>query len=175
MPAPRRRGPSSLRLVALGGLLAALFVATRSGCEDQAATTGAGDAFFARLRAGDVHGAHALLSARRRAALSEARFAELVDHDAFRSSTGVSVTDIESPDGVGGGTCTYGTLRAGSSAWTYQLFLVEDPDGARVESFAIQAPASPALGVLLEECGYWEGTTVGYGGPGIERSTRPLP
>jgi hypothetical protein len=40
-------------------------------------------------------------------------------------------------------------------------------------SFALQAPASMRLGMLLEECGYGAGTRFGYSGPLPERVTPP--
>jgi hypothetical protein len=57
--------------------------------------------------------------------------------------------------------------------WAVQLFFIEEADGWHVHSFGLQAPAAVQLGTLLEECGYWEGTRMGYSGPPVERVSPP--
>jgi hypothetical protein len=151
--------------------LSALFaVAMLSSCDDGTGAHAAGERFLRALGAGDETGAYAQLSSRRRAALSARAFGELTDHPAFRQRQSFEVHRAES---YGGGRCSLGALTVDGAEWAVQLFYIEEGDAWRVHSFALQPPAPSQLGTLLEECGYWEGTRVGYSGPAIERSTTP--
>jgi hypothetical protein len=151
--------------------LSAVFVlAALSGCDDGTGAHAAGERFLRTLGSGDEAGAYAQLSSRRRAALSERAFGELTDHPAFRERQSFEVQRAES---YGGGRCSLGVLTVGGAEWAVQLYYVEEGGAWRVHSFALQPPAPSQLGTLLEECGYWEGTRVGYSGPAIERSTTP--
>lgn len=129
-----------------------------------------GRQFLAYLREGDIDAAYGELSSRRRAAMTREQFDALTDHPAFRTSTGAWLGKVESR---AEGMCMLGGLNVDGRDWGVQLYFVEDGEGYAVHSFAIQPPAAMQLGELLEECGYWEGTTVGYSGPAIERWTRP--
>ena len=130
------------------------------------------DGFFAALRAGEVDAAYERLSRARQAVLDRGSFAALVDHPAFRDHERV---ELRPPRERTPGRCSYGTLSVAGNEWAVEVFTVAEPDGSwRVESFAIQPPASPRLGLLLEECGYSEGTRAGYSGPAIERKTPVL-
>jgi hypothetical protein len=158
---------------ALGALLYAASQGIAGSCADQDAIDRAGASFLAALNRDDVGAAYDRLSSRRRASMSFDAFAALTDHPALREhESGVSFGKQESrPDGV----CRRGHMKARGGEWAFQLFLVDEADGWRVHSFGLQAPATVQLGTLLEECGYWEGTTVGYSGPPRERVTPPLP
>jgi hypothetical protein len=99
-----------------------------------------------------------------------AQFETLTSHTAFRGNTRAWLGPKESS---GDGLCCLGGLVVDGQEWGVQVYFVEEGDAYAVHSFAIQPPSSVPLGVLLPECGYWEGTTMGYSGPAIERTTRP--
>jgi hypothetical protein len=103
--------------------------------------------------------------------MSRAAFDALTQHPAFRKNLDDSLHLVEVQEG---GYCTLGSLSVDGKSWRVELYYVEDGGGYRVHSFAIQPPATVALGELLPECGLWEGTLAGYGGPPIERTTTPL-
>jgi hypothetical protein len=139
-------------------------------CARDEAIDAEGKRFLALLRAGDVEAAHARLSSARRAHLSVEELDALTDHPAFRAHREATLHGL---DTNGDGACTPGDLDVAGAEWALELFYVEEQGGWRVHSFAIQPPASVQLGTLLPECGYWEGTTQGYRGPPIERTTTP--
>jgi hypothetical protein len=141
-----------------------------SSCDDGTGAHAAGERFLGALGSGDQAGAYAQLSSQRRAALSERAFGELTDHPAFRARQSFEVHRAVS---YGDGRCSLGALHVDGAEWAVQLFYLKEGDAWRVHSFALQPPAPTQLGTLLEECGYWEGTRVGYSGPAIERSTTP--
>jgi hypothetical protein len=144
--------------------------AASEGCEQNDSIAGAGERFLAALRSGDLDGAYAQLSTKRRAAMSFADFSALVGHPAFLRHEAVS---FGRPESRADGKCTLGTLTVDGDDWGVQLFYVEEGDTYRVHSFGLQGPALMQLGELLEECGYWEGTTAGYSGPPVERVSPP--
>jgi hypothetical protein len=158
-------------LTALGALIYAASQGIAGSCADQDAIDRAGARFLAALGRDDVHAAYDQLSSRRRASMAFEAFAALTDHPALRRhDSDVSFGKQESrPDGV----CRLGSLSAEGGEWAIQLFFVEEADGWHVHSFGLQAPATMQLGTLLEECGYWEGTRMGYSGPPVEHVTPP--
>jgi hypothetical protein len=141
--------------------------------QDASAAAEAGDRFFAALRKGDVAGAYSQLSARRRATMSREAFTALTDHPAFRRHDAAL---MRPPKQKSPGLCSHGHLEVDGASWAVEVFYLEDaPRQWRVHSFAILPPAPVQLGVMLPECGYWEGTLGGYSGPPIERTTPALP
>lgn len=131
---------------------------------------GLGRRFLSAVRSDDVAAAYGMLSPSRRARMSEAELGELVDHPAFREHADVWLGNEKAHSG---GLCTLGGLNVRGREWGVQLYFREEGDAWWVHSFAIQPPATMQLGTLLPECGYWEGTRVGYSGPGVDRATTP--
>lgn len=141
-------------------------------CERESAIADVGRTFLSTLGRGEVDDAYTQLSASRRAAMTAEAFAALTDHPTYRAHREVSLFDVEDHEP---GYCALGAIEAEGGEWGVQLFFLEEGDGYRVHSFAIQAPAPMQLGTLLPECGYWQGTLVGYRGPPVERATPPTP
>ncbi len=171
---PRRAQTFAGRLLPVllfGAIVYALGSAIAGSCEDTAAVGQAGERFLAALNRGDVQAAYDQLSAHRRAAMPFATFAALTDHPAFRAHD--SDLSFQPPESRADGICTLGNVPVAGERWKMQLFFIEEADGWHVHSFAIQAPANVQLGTLLEECGYWEGSRMGYSGPPVERVTPP--
>lgn len=127
--------------------------------------------FFRDLRDGDVADAYARLSRRRREVMTLEQFEALTNHPALRNNV---AADFDRKTSHSDGLCSLGTLKTSEGMWTVEVYVVEEGDRWRLESFAIQPPATMSLGTMLPECGYWEGTRVGYSGPAIARSTRPV-
>lgn len=171
------RGRSWLQRIAvvvvLGAIASGITYGAVRSVQDANAAAEVGDRFLAALQKGDVDGAYALLSLRRRAAMSREAFAALTDHPAFRRH---EVARLPEPKQRVPGLCAHGHLEVGGASWAVELFYLEDaPRSWRVHSFAILPPATVQLGVMLPECGFWEGTLQGYPGPPIERTTPALP
>lgn len=159
-------------LTVLGGIASGIAYGSVRAMQDSDAAAEAGDRFFASLRKGDIDGAYAQLSLKRRSAMSRDAFAALTDHPAFRRHDRVR---MRPPKPSSPGLCSHGHLDVAGAGWAIEVFYVEDaPRTWRVHSFAILPPAPVELGVMLPECGYGEGTLVGYGGPPIERTTTAL-
>lgn len=160
----------ALRFVlVIGGAAAAsgIALAIRSSMRATDSASGARDAFFAAARAGDVEAAYAQLTSARRASLSREAFQKVVAHPALRGGREGS---FRPPRQKSPGLCSLGTIPAADGEWAVETYFLEDADGAwRLHSVAVQPPAGVQLGTLLEECGYWEGTTTGYSGPPVER------
>jgi hypothetical protein len=126
--------------------------------------------FLSALRNGDWDKAYSELSQRRRTVMSREQFVGLANHPALVTHTDAWFEPAESH---GEGLCTLGGLNVDGDEWGVQLYYVEEGDEYAIHSFAIQPPATMQLGTLLPECGYWEGTTMGYSGPPIALTTRP--
>lgn len=163
-PARSRRGLWVLALVAGVGWM--IYSTTQRDGDIRSA----GYALLMSLRSGDLDAAYSRLSAERRRATSRAEFEQLVAGSALQRHDSASLHKVEARSD---GYCTLGSLTVGGDEWGVQLFYVEEGGVHRVHSWGLQAPARVRLGVLLEECGYWEGTLVGYSGPPVTLRTRP--
>ena len=94
------------------------------------------------------------------------QFDEFMAHPTFRTFGERTAQETEVMSDFA---CVYGDLIVDGDEWAYQIALEENANVWKIRSLAIQRPADVSLGTLLEECGYWEGTRVGYSGPPIER------
>ena len=144
-------------------------------CETDGAIRTASARFVRSVRAGEIDAAHAQMTSARRVRMTPAALDRLTDHPALRSHARADIGQVEAWGDLGSDeACVDVALVVHGEDWFLQLYLRSEDDAWRVESFALQPPATVQLGTLLPECGYWEGTTMGYHGPAIERRTSPV-